>query len=402
MKFRFFILLLGCSLSTYAQSTINTKAFLEIGVAKWETNSKKSDSPPMTNPDFQFSLLENLEFRTETRDFQPDQQEYTLRLSPSGSKKRKALKGLSEYLHQKPDFEREDMYCDAVADLQSDWLALYLIENHLELFTEMQQVLEDKNQVYSKMLGALEVDLQDLIRLQTDKSDFAIAVHDLQLEQQILMEKHGLEGVVLDFSDLVTVNEIADVLEGNTLIPNVLADAEIVYEQELLARELALERVEDKQLLDFMQVRYRGPHEDPLEEKLAVGLGFQLPFSGDKKLKIAELQLEQAELEREQKRKKEEIEAETNENQQILSKLLQSYRFYEKTTTKERQELQNLSSKVAQQEGFNPLLLLDIEERHVETQLKLLRKREDVLFGYLRFLEESERVCELEEGYLVR
>ncbi len=393
---------MGYSLSTYAQPTINTKAFLEISLAKWEESTKGKSITSSTTSNLKFPWIENLQFRTETRDFDENQQEYTLRFSPSGFKKRKALKGISDYIHQKPDFEQEDIYCDAVANLQTDWVALYLIQTNLDLLTEMQTVLKDRQQVYEKMLGALEVDFDDLVRLQTDKSDLAIASNDLQLEQQILLEKYGLKGAVLDFSDLVRMKDIANLLEEKSLIPNILADAQIVYEQELLARELTLEKAENKQLFDFMQVRYRGPHDDLLNEKLSIGLGFQFPNSGDKKLKIAELQLEQAELELEQKRKREEIETETTENQQFLSKLLQSYQFYEKTTTEERQELQNLSTQIAKQQGFDPLLLLDIEERHVETQLKLLRKREEVLFGYLQFLEESERICELEGGYLVR
>ena len=72
----------------------------------------------------------------------------------------------------------------------------------------------------------------------------------------------GLEEVNLDFSDLISIDGIAALLEQNEWESNILADAETAYEQEVLARELALEEAENKQVIDFMQLRYRGPHED--------------------------------------------------------------------------------------------------------------------------------------------
>ncbi|MGB0932240.1 MAG: TolC family protein, partial [Chitinophagales bacterium] len=148
-----------------------------------------------------------------------------------------------------------------------------------------------------------------------------------------------------------------------------------------------------RQIVDFMQVRYRGPHDDNLNEKMAVGLGLQFPNSGNQKLKMAELQLEQQELQREQERKETELQKETTEVHNRLLLQLEAYSFYQKTSVQERQELQNIGSLIAQREGFNPLLLLDIEERHLETQLKSLKKREVILYGFLEYLEESGKMC---------
>lgn len=390
MKISFFTLLITCFLSVFAQQSINTQAFFEMGLSKLEQAENLVNASPKN---LQFPWIEDVQFRTESRDFEWRQQEYTLRVSPSSFKKRKALKNFSNYLHQKPDFEGQEIYCNALSDLYADWLALYLIQDNLLILNNLGGVLEDEQKVYQKMLGALEVDLEKMVRLQTDKSDLSIAAHELQLEQQFLFKKYGLENVALDFADLVTVEGIAATLRGSKMKVDVLEEAEFAYKKELLAKELELEKAEKRQVVDFMQMRYRGPHDDNLNEKVAVGLGLQFPNSGNQKLKMAELQLEQQELEREQERKQIEQEKETNQVYDLLLLQLEGYGFYQKTTAQERNELQNLSTLIAQQEGFNPLLLLDIEERNLETQMELLKKRESILYDFLDYLEESGKLC---------
>ena len=389
-------------LSIFAQQNINTQTFFNKGLEELKDQTSTSPHSSIKSP-LKFPWIEEYQLRTESRDFKLREQEYTFRISPSNFKKRKALKDLSKHLYQKPDFERQEIYCDGIADLYADWLGLYLIQENLQILANLNQILEDEQKVYEKMLGALEVDLNKLVKLQTDKSDIAIAVNELQLEEALIRKKYGLEEAQLNFADFVGIADIERRLQGDDLGVQVLADPERAYEKEFLERELEVEKGEKKQILDFVQFRYRGPHQDDFAEKMSMGLGLQFPKSSNQKLKMAELKLELEELELEEKRQQEEVEVETAENKEQLLMRLQSYQFYQKTTIEERASLQNLGTKIAQQQGFNPLLLLDIEERHLETQVKSLKKREAIFYDFLQYLEESNRMCGEEfVNYLVK
>ena len=83
----------------------------------------------------------------------------------------------------------------------------------------------------------------------------------------------------------------------------------------------------------------------------------------------------------------------------LASKLqndLQAFFYFQAVMKQEREELQQLSGRISQNEGTSLLLLLDIEERNLSMQMKLLDKKEDLLKAYLKYLHESEKMCQSE------
>lgn len=339
-----------------------------------------------------FPWMEEYELRTETDEFSFPEQEYLLRLSPTSPGKRKALKAFSNHLNNAPDFEGMEQRCDIWQSLHRDWLALYIIDQESKLLEALQAIFDDKQAVYSKMAGSYDIDLKDLIDLQTDQSDLKIAVHQIEMDLRLLNTRYGLDQPTYTFEDFLQVDSIAQrlaVLATQTPLP----DAEKVYEAEKVQHELAIERAEKRQFFDFAQLRYQGPHTDLPAERFSVGIGLRLPTSGERKLKIQELQLQQAEIALEQKR---DVAESQNESQQDIEKilmLLDGYTFFRTTIREERSTLAELGKQIAQQEGFNPLLLLDIEERHIKTQLENLKHQRDILVEYLGYLDRIGSLC---------
>ena len=238
---------------------------------------------------------------------------------------------------------------------------------------------------------------EKLVNLQMERSDIEIELNKIKLEQDYLLDKYSIQDQEIEFGDFVTIETISAYLT-NTILPakNVLSFTEIETEhkKQLLIKELELESSEKKRLVDFVQFKYNGPHSDALQERFSVGLSFQLSTSGNRKLKMQELQIEKEELIRKSER-------DIQEKQEDLYKLeykllgdIQAFSFFQKTMQEERAQLQNLSSKISQKEGSSPLLLLDIEERHLSMKVKSLNKKKDLLRDYLRYVHQTERMCQ--------
>ena len=88
--------------------------------------------------------IEAYDLRTETRNFDLDQQEFTVRLTPNSIKKRKAQQALGRHLTQVPNFRMEEERCRIVQSRYEDWLNLYLLEQEETLLIEEMALLEDK------------------------------------------------------------------------------------------------------------------------------------------------------------------------------------------------------------------------------------------------------------------
>ncbi len=374
-----------------AQSAIDAAQFFARALAGSDTVTEISGKR------IHFPWIEEYEIRTQTQDFETDKQQYTLRVSPSTLQKRKAQKALSEHLRLAPDFQQQEAYCELIYDVHRDWLALYLIHEEQKLLRRLDTVLQDRQRIFEKMAGSYDFDFQKLIRLQTDQNDLQVALHELSLQADQLRAAYGLSSTTFDFRDFITVEAIQQLLGAVASDSLPLVDAELLYEQELLQREMALERAESRQIFDFAQFRYEGPSTDLYRERLSLGIGLSIPNSGNRRLKMQELHIEQQALQREQVREAAAWQQNMQELQQKLLRDIAAFHFHQQSLTEERRQLQNLGSQIAKKEGYSPLLLLDIEERYIDTRLKSFSKQEDILYDYLRYMEASGRLCSGED-----
>lgn len=391
----FFLLLPFVCLS---QQTITAEQFFSLGLSNFEPIEKTAGER------VNFPWIDRYELRTETSDFDFDKQEYTFRVSPSTAKIRSAQKAYYEAMRNAPDFEGQEIYCDLVLSLHIDWLSLFILQENQSILDDLAVILNDKQTIYERMAGTYEFDPEKLVKLQTEKSDIQISLNQLELERDYLLNHYDLQDQELDFGDFITVEAMSTWLANNLLSLNEsgMADQETAYKKQLLLKEMELESSENKRLIDFVQLKYNGPHSDALQERVSIGLGFQLSKSGSQKLKMQELQIEQEELNRKSERNMQENQEKLSTLENKLQSDIQAFFHFQKIMEEERAQLQKLSGQIAQKEGSSPLFLLDIEERHLAMKLKSLNQKEDLLRDYLRYLQQSDKMCQSEfVNYLI-
>lgn len=386
------LLLATLSLPVLSQTTIGTKDFFALTAPESVVTAQEASVADIKMP-----WVESYELRTETRDFDFDKQEYTLRLSPNTRRKYKAQTSLYRHQESAPDFDGQEIICDALVQRYNDWLELFLISSETALLDRLELVLKDRATVLNRLAGSLDFEWAEVIALREDQTDLSLRRAGLKRLEARLTTTYRIAGT-LNFDDMASLEELRRRLQGTEFK---YADPKTTYELEQIARELELERAEQRQFLDFAQVKYQGPHEDPARERLSIGVGLQLPLSGNQVLKVRELELEEAALRNESARDKENQSADYEARLKELVADLDHYDLTTATYAQEQQELARIADQLRKKEGFNPLPLLKIKERELRNQLRQLGLSARLYEDYLKQAERSGEMCNASAGELL-
>lgn len=343
-----------------------------------------------------FPWIEDVVVRTETRDFDIDRQEFTLRLKPGSIKKRRAQEALLNHYKTLPDEESLDFYGDVVLNLYSDWISLYFQKQYEETYDSLQLVWADKESVLTKKLGALDVDFDELKDLEIDKNRLSQAQFELDLDKELLLERYDLVGSQLGFGEVVSLEEIGERLAVEAMSGPVNAlDFVQEFEKLEIDKEIALERAEQRDYFDFVQFRYRGPHDDPFEEKFAIGVGFNLDNDGNRKLKIAKLLQDKRALDKEFVMDSNKRTIEARQVAEELQRDMKITQHFLALKQEERKNLSEIERLVKLKNGFDPLLILEIKEHQLKENLKILKYKEGIYFDYIKLLSTTNQLSSL-------
>lgn len=340
--------------------------------------------------EFSLPLLRKLEIRTETRDLDPKQQEYSLRLGVNGFGMRRTQSAIYGTMKELTEAERLMLLEDALLDRYDLLLDAYFSKKNLVLLEHNRQVLLDKKAVFSQQLTlGLQDDLDDFFRTEEDL---------LQMEQRIFEAKSQVEQQRLriqiftgkkdsvSVGDLVQPSQLLSFLGSvnNATPPSVRrreAQAAMAFQEEKMSQ------MEGRNLLNYLQLRYTGNAKDLLEDRFSVGAGFDLPWPNSSKLKQQELHLEtlksKAEAEAERLEKAQALQQKANEWAQLWLR----YDFLENQAEAFRDQYnpQRLSASGLE----NPETLLRIQESLARLDLEMAAVEKDIYKAYLSLLAET-------------
>ena len=339
-----------------------------------------------------YPWVEEIEFRTETRDLDLGMQEYTLRVSPSTPGKRKAQKALMDAIDNVPDFEAMEKSCDLGEQAYEQWLELYILNNKILLLNEIELYQNDRQIVLDKYMSTLDFDFKEQIELEYSQSRLHVNRNRYILEAERILNNHGLDYGEMDFADFIEIEELTSFIQGSQANIKIV-DIESDYKKELLLKEIALEEAEGKQYLDFAQIRYRGPHDDLLRERVSIGLGFSFPNSGNRKMKIYELEKEYSEFERQIMLEELELNHVFEIEKSKLNTLIRQYAFEKTEYSNLDLRLESIQKLVSKTQGYNPLVILESKEISIQTKIKLLELKEEILLRYLKLMKITGYLC---------
>ncbi len=341
-----------------------------------------------TNISFKPSWMDQIDFRTQTDEFDPDRQQYQFRFMPSSAGVRKAQKKLFQLSEEQALEEQSTFYWNYIEDAYESVLNLYELTQKLAIKEELLSVLLDKEQVYTKLIQAGQNLPKEWISTQQAIAQIRVDILQHQEWLQIL----STNDQEIDWSTMITANSIIELVEQMDPAENfVFEQKERALDVQLLDSEIALKKAEGRKIFDFFQIEYRGPTDNTFEEKISLTAAFQFPFSNKRKLQVASLAIE-----KETAQKKAIARQEWNEHrvEKIKQRLLLLTK--ELALTKEIGNQQNQrTSALIQGATDTPLLALEQKEKALEQQLDLLKIELRIYDAYLDYLELTERLYQL-------
>ena len=346
-------------------------------------------SPVIENQSIRFPWIEQYDIRTETRDLDFEKQEYTLRLDPSSRKKRNAYKALYQMYTANPDLRAYDFQNEKIYSAYRSWVTLYFIEKRNLISEELQILYADKALLSERKLNASEISFKELIDVELSNTDLEIKSFDDALLTDFFLVKYAMENKLLDFTDMISIEEVLLTVESMVAAESGSELEKYNYDQEIINREIAIEKAEGKHYFDFLQFKYQGPHDDLLAERFSIGMGAEIPNTGTRKLKIEELKLKQLELERDYENDKQEVNIAMSETKAEIILEIKSLMFKKEVRIQQAKRLEVIGQKVQTQEGYDPEILLDIKEKKLKSSLNLLDLEESIYEDYIKLLAES-------------
>ena len=382
--------LCGLLVQSKAQE-LTLEGFVQAGLKDWVI--EQSALPE----NVRFPWIEEIDVRTESDEFLLRRQEYTLRLAPSSPRLRAAQKSLYQHIANQPQFDLQEDLADKIKDINEDWLTLFMIDKAGKLLTEMKLVLQDQSLIINKEVETGKIDVEKAMNLYKDINELDLSQFKLTQEKERLFIAYGIEDFSIDFEQMPSCQELIQKMNEESLNSIKPFQAKMDFDMETINRELAVERADRNRLFDFLQLRYRGPHDNFFNERFSVGVGLQMDKKNSSLLKLKELELDKQQLETQQVY---EEKAYASERTSLLSeaqKIFEEYQFFLEQSKSEKEKLNQLSKSYTQMNGIHPQFLLCVREREIRLDLEALSYEEQLYEIYLDFLELTQYFIYSEE-----
>lgn len=378
------ILFSGWMCSLKAQSTINSTEFIQQYISLVHADN---NALPLTD-NFKAAWLDELQFRTRTRDFDINQQRYSFRFKPSTKKIRSAQTNLSNLLEKEFLLKKAALGNSLLVLAYKDWLELVTLKKKIAIDENLLVIYGDIEKVLLKLSQYEKLNVKEFLEVKRDISETTI---DIQASKKIIVD-YLAETRVNDLDFLSIADIRSNLAEINLSNPSRISEEQESVKQAVLEAEMALETAEQQRLLDFFQVQYDGPHTDDLQERVSIGASINIPISSKRNLKMQELELEQLLLSEETKVDQMLQRDKVNRRKIKLERLLDHYELTKVQLEVQQEEAFKILSKMTQEEGVTPLLLLYHKVEEEKQALDVLKLESDIYDAYIDYLDESENL----------
>ncbi|HCV50664.1 MAG TPA: hypothetical protein DGP89_04895 [Saprospirales bacterium] len=343
---------------------------------------------------YKLPWIEELNVRSETRDWKLRKQSYSLRLRPVSLGERRASSQLYNSWQQELIYLKLDEVYDQVADIHELWIDQDFISRQIELKKQIVALLSDVEKVNAKQSL---IDANKLSLLLAVKSRIAEINNGIILDQKRRYDKlraisAQVQGDYILQADSIDVNGYIQSAKESLLATNrpYISNSDLL-DLQVLRNEMELEKAENNRVLDFVSLEYRGPHDNYLEERVSLGMSFNLPFFNGNQLSIAKIKVEQEQEQYKiEKVKQESLAKLTKIRESIFSNVFE-YNSYNKLYSEIEAENLQLISNMERQAIINPSIKLNHRIQVIENKLSLLKIQESIVKNYLDYLRATDK-----------
>jgi hypothetical protein len=395
------VLFLFLSISSFSQKLFSTTDLLRTAQDEPVVNLKNRELDFLQNTNFELPLVDELEFRTETDEFVWRRQEYLLRMSFNSYQK-----------HLKQDLFHHSLIASEESEKQF-LLHQQLLRKYIQLVNYVFQKRELahlekeklvlKDQIYvMRKLGAssTELDLDDLVDAENDLFDLESDELELNGDLSTLRKAFSVDlktnaPIEIDTTNFIEISILQSTLPS--IFTNNDKHPKIIQQQrniDQVISEYALEEAENKQIIDFVQLKYTGARKSMnFGEEWSIGAGLRIPTKGTNRLKLNELELERIEEENQLQLYQIQLAERIQKAQNKLNILFDQHDLIQSQLKNSQASyaLEKLNTTTPK----NTLVLLQIQEGVLKRQKRLLGIEYNIFRSYLDLLDLTGKVSEI-------
>ena len=337
-------------------------------------------------------IIDKIELRTETQDFDIDQQELLFRVSFNDPAENRRMKQLNSLSIDKLKLENEIVYFNALVDNYYILQQIHYQQETRSLSEDLLIVTKDKQAIYQKMLtSGMKVDIDEFVKLSND-------LYELELEKLKAHQEIRLAGLttsdltdkeifVIDPQHWVSIQKMTEVIQSlpeRSVHPAIQMRS---LEVAIADAETRLEFAEQKNIYDYAQVRYSPGKDDPFKEVVSIGIGFQIPVKRLYQYELSELQRnrmkQQYYLSGLQYEKDQHLRLEVNA---FLAHFEQYNLLLEHI---EESDLDGMLEKYSDTPVADPLQILQLKEQIIRQKQMKIESENELTNRYIKILEVS-------------
>jgi len=343
---------------------------------------------------YKLPWIEELNVRSETRDWKLRKQSYSLRLRPVSLGERRASSQLYNSWQQELVYLKLDEVYDQVADIHELWIDQDFISRQIELKKQIVALLSDVEKVNTKqsLIDANKLSLLLAVKSRIAKINNGIILDQKRRDDKLRAISEQVQGDYILEADSIDVKGYIQSAKESLLATNrpYISNSDML-DLQVLRNEMELEKAENNRVLDFVSLEYRGPHDNYLEERLSLGMSFNLPFFNGNQLSIAKIKVEQEQEQYKIEKVKQESLAKLTEIKKSIFSNVYEYDSYNKLYSKIEAENLQLISNMERQAIINPSIKLNHRIQVIENKLSLLKIQESIVKNYLEYLKATDK-----------
>ena len=343
---------------------------------------------------YKLPWIEELNVRSETRDWKLRKQSYSLRLRPVSLGERRASSQLYNSWQQELVYLKLDEVYDQVADIHELWIDQDFISRQIELKKQIVALLSDIEKVNTKqsLIDANKLSLLLAVKSRIAKINNSIILDQKRRDDKLRAISEQVQGDYILEADSIDVKGYIQSAKESLLATNrpYISNSDML-DLQVLRNEMELEKAENNRVLDFVSLEYRGPHDNYLEERLSLGMSFNLPFFNGNQLSIAKIKVEQEQEQYKIEKVKQESLAKLTEIKESIFSNVYEYDSYNKLYSKIEAENLQLISNMERQAIINPSIKLNHRIQVIENKLSLLKIQESIVKNYLEYLKATDK-----------
>ncbi|MEM1215488.1 MAG: hypothetical protein AAGJ82_07380 [Bacteroidota bacterium] len=340
--------------------------------------------------DLELPLLEEAELRTQTRDFTLTDQQYTARFQFNSLRQRKLQRSVNAYERSMRIAAQEEALEVLLYERYHLVVEYVLLEKEQAFLQQQQATLAEQMRYAAQQVSQYGDDAtDDWLKLQDDELQLRLRTEDLAHRRAQLQRKLNgyLPNAAADFTanQVLTAESLAAIgLQLADTLPVPSRISRQALEVGLAQTETEAEQAANRQLLEFLQVRYRGDRDPTFPARVSIGAAMRLPLRNENSIDEQYLRLEELEEENQLDELIDEYADNYRLAQANLRQALDDYQF---ALAEKASYETTFGPTVLQQKGVQNLRTIFIAKAGVEQRQALALKREATLYrSYLEVL----------------